>query len=269
PDEASDEEPDGRWRAKAELAPADQVQNSPYDPDARYGKKRETSWVGYKLHVTESCAADAPHLIVQVTTTPACAADAAALAPIQAHLADRHLLPSRQLVDAGYVDAEVLATSHARFGVDVLGPTRGNFRWQARQQTGFEGQHFTVDWAAQRVICPQGHTSRSWTPLQDRRHVHTRDMLTVAFSAHDCRPCPRRAQCTRSAHRVLTACLPCIRASKSRPYAPRASASTPTRSRSRTRNALALKAPMPRLSASAGCAARATSASPRRICSTS
>ena len=160
--------------------------------------------MGSKLHVTETCEAEAPHLLVHVATTPAGVADAAALAPIHAHLTDRHLLPSRQLVDAGYVDAEVLTTSQARFGVEVLGPTRGNFRWQARAQTGFEGQHFTVDWEAKRVSCPQGHTSRSWTPLQDRRHVHSRDMITVAFSAHDCRPCPSRAQCTRSAHRVLT-----------------------------------------------------------------
>jgi transposase len=194
----------GHWRAKADLLPSNQLQSSPYDPDARYGKKRETSWVGYKLHVTETCEADAPHLIVHVATTPACVADAAELAPIHQRLADRRLLPERQLVDAGYVDAEVLSASQARFGVEVLGPTRGDFRWQARQQTGFEGHHFTVDWQAQRVICPQGHASRSWTPMQDRRHVHTRDMITVAFSVHDCRPCPSRTQCTRSAYRGLT-----------------------------------------------------------------
>ncbi len=182
------------------------MQSSPDDPDARYGKKRETSWVGYKLHVTETCEAAAPHLIVHVATTPAGVADAAAaaLAPIHAHLTDRHLLPSRQLVDAGSSAAAGRAASHARVGVEVLGPTRGNFRWQARAQTGFAGHRFTVDWEAQRVICPQGHTSRSWTPMQDRRHVHSRDMITVAFSAHDCRPCPSRAQCTRSAQRVLT-----------------------------------------------------------------
>jgi len=208
PDEEQDGGPggesDGRWRAKEELAPSSQLQNSPYDPDARYGKKRETSWVGYKLHVTETCAPDAPHLIVHVATTPACVADAAVLAPIHEHLADRRLLPERQLVDAGYVDAEVLSASKARFGVEVLGPTRGNFRWQARAQTGFEGHRFTVDWVAKQVICPQGHASRSWTPMQDRRHVHTRDMITVAFSVHECRPCPSRSQCTRSAYRTLT-----------------------------------------------------------------
>ncbi len=204
PSSKQDDEPDGHWRAKADLPPSNRLQSSPYDPDARYGKKRQTSWIGYKLHVTETCEADAPHLIVHVATTPACVADAAELAPIHEHLADRHLLPAHQLVDAGYVDAEVLAASQARFGVEIVGPSRGNFRWQAREQTGFQGHHFTVDWAAKRVICPQGHSSRSWTPMQDRRHVHTRDMITVAFSVHDCRPCPSRAQCTRSASRTLT-----------------------------------------------------------------
>jgi transposase len=203
-DSGSSGESNGHWRAKAELAPSNQLQNSPYDPDARYGKKRETSWVGYKVHVTETCDSAAPHLIVHVATTPACVADAAALAPIHEHLADRHLLPERQLVDAGYIDAEVLSASQARFGVDVLGPARGNFRWQARARTGFEGHHFAVDWQGKQVICPQGHASRSWTPMQDRRHVHTRDMISVAFSVHDCRPCPSRSQCTRSAYRTLT-----------------------------------------------------------------
>ena len=28
---------------------------SPYDTDARWGVKRENFWLGYKLHVTETC----------------------------------------------------------------------------------------------------------------------------------------------------------------------------------------------------------------------
>jgi hypothetical protein len=32
---------------------------SPYDTDARWGAKREEFWLGYKLHVTETCD-DAP-----------------------------------------------------------------------------------------------------------------------------------------------------------------------------------------------------------------
>lgn len=33
----------GHWRQAEDLPPAGQVQNSPYDPEARYGKKRETT----------------------------------------------------------------------------------------------------------------------------------------------------------------------------------------------------------------------------------
>ncbi|MFL5586305.1 MAG: hypothetical protein ACJ8DI_01455, partial [Ktedonobacteraceae bacterium] len=39
----------GQWRQEPAL-PAAQLINSPYDLDARYGKKRTTLWVGYKVH---------------------------------------------------------------------------------------------------------------------------------------------------------------------------------------------------------------------------
>jgi transposase len=194
----------GRWRAKDDLPPTARMQNSPYDPDARYGKKRETAWVGYKLHVTETCEADMPHLLVHVATTPASTSDEAALTPIHQDLAGRDVLPSRQLVDAGSSDADVLATNQARYGVEVVGPTRGNFRWQARAQTGFEGHHFIIDWQAQRAICPQGHASQTWTRNYDRRHALPREMITVRFSATDCRPCPARERCTHAPPRTIT-----------------------------------------------------------------
>ena len=33
-----------------------------------YGKKRERHWVGYKVHLTETCDEDKPHVITQVET---------------------------------------------------------------------------------------------------------------------------------------------------------------------------------------------------------
>ncbi len=59
------------WRAGAALPPAAQMINSPYDPEARYSVKRDTTWTGYKVHVTETCDEDAPHLITPVVTTAA------------------------------------------------------------------------------------------------------------------------------------------------------------------------------------------------------
>lgn len=53
-----------RWRKAADLPPVSTRFDSPYDTDARYGNKRSTTWTGYKVHVTETCDSDAPHLIV-------------------------------------------------------------------------------------------------------------------------------------------------------------------------------------------------------------
>lgn len=44
--------------------------SSPYDEEVHNSKKRTTSWMGYKVHLTETCADEAPHLITHVETTP-------------------------------------------------------------------------------------------------------------------------------------------------------------------------------------------------------
>jgi hypothetical protein len=59
---------------------------SPYDPDARFGIKRDTRWTGYKVH-----------------------------------LAERDLTPREPLVDTGYVDAELLVTSRTAHQMELLG----------------------------------------------------------------------------------------------------------------------------------------------------
>lgn len=39
---------------------------------------------------------------------------------------------------------------------------------QAQANQGFEIAHFTIDWEAKRVTCPEGKTSTLWKPGQDR-----------------------------------------------------------------------------------------------------
>jgi len=86
-----------RWRAADDLPPGPLLISSPYDPDARFSKKRHTEWVGYKVHLTETCDEDTPNLITDVTTTPATTLDFPVLATIQQNLAERAVLPSEQL----------------------------------------------------------------------------------------------------------------------------------------------------------------------------
>jgi transposase len=54
-----------RWRTNDETPPAGQYISSPYDHDARSSQRRGLTWIGYKVHLTERCDADLPHLIHQ------------------------------------------------------------------------------------------------------------------------------------------------------------------------------------------------------------
>jgi transposase len=44
-----------RFKANRELPPAAESIESPYDADARYRHKRDTSWTGYMVHVSDTC----------------------------------------------------------------------------------------------------------------------------------------------------------------------------------------------------------------------
>jgi transposase len=134
-----------RWRSGEDgLPPAARFISSPYDPEAHYAKKRTTSWVGYKVHLTESCEEGTPHLITHVETTSAPATDGEVTTSIHEALAQDGLLPSTHLVDTGYVDALTLTASQRDYGVELLGPTRADYHWQAHEQKGFAASNFTI-----------------------------------------------------------------------------------------------------------------------------
>jgi len=64
---------------------------------------------------------------------------------IHAALAQKSLLPSTHLVDTGYVDGPLLAASQRDYEVELLGPTRADYHWQARQQEGFGASNFILE----------------------------------------------------------------------------------------------------------------------------
>jgi transposase len=74
-----------RWRAGTELPPVGERLQSPYDPEAHYSTKRRVEWSGYKVHVTETCDADAAHLVTHVMTCPAMQQDMTSTAEIHEH----------------------------------------------------------------------------------------------------------------------------------------------------------------------------------------
>jgi transposase len=185
-----------RWRGADDLPPAPLLISSPYDPEARYGKKRETEWTGYKVHLTETCDGETPNLITDVTTTPATTSDVAMLPIIQANLATRQLTPGEQLVDAGYVTSDHLLTSRTAHGIALIGPVAGDQSWQGQAANGFAAAQFVIDWDAKYAICPQGQRSVVWMERPDR---HGHPTVRIAFSKPVCAACTRRADCTHAA----------------------------------------------------------------------
>lgn len=96
-----DEQQPVHFRTQDNTPPASQLVHSPYDTEARFSTKRDTHWVGYKVHLSETCEPDKPHLITQVETTAATTADVNLTETIQASLHRRQLAPKTHLLDGG------------------------------------------------------------------------------------------------------------------------------------------------------------------------
>ncbi|MCC3317831.1 MULTISPECIES: IS1182 family transposase [Nocardia] len=164
---------------------------SPHDPEARFchypGKAQ---WIGYKVHQTETCDDDLPHVIVHVLTTTAPEQDVHALQPIHTALAAQELLPGEHLVDAGYITPQVIHHAATEHAVTMIGPVREDPR--AKEHPGFTKEDFIIDWAARTATCPQGITSPPWKPTV----ADQRPGISVLYRRGDCRDCTVRLQCT-------------------------------------------------------------------------
>jgi len=207
---------------------------SPYDLDARWGVKREEFWLGYKLHITETCD-DAPpctcpraaarrhaqeggrhanarehdkgcahlvfpNLITNVATTDATVTDNQMTGAIHDDLAEKNLAPGRHYLDSGYLSAAVVVSALAAWGIALIGPLLADTSAQARAGHGYARADFTIDYDTKTATCPQGKTSVSWTPCAQRG----KDAIVATFSASDCGPCPARGQCTTGKRRQLS-----------------------------------------------------------------
>lgn len=188
-----------KWRAGPQANEGEGIIRSPYDPEARTGKKRETTWLGYKVHLTETCAPEKtedaqakaiPQLIVAVQTTVATLQDVEKTQDIQEDLAQHHLLPDEQIVDTGYIDADLLVSSQQNYGIRLVGPVLSDNSWQSQAGKGFDVAHFHLDWQAELATCPQGQTSHRWSLAGER--------MEVVFAREVCAACPVRSDCTKS-----------------------------------------------------------------------
>jgi DDE family transposase len=79
------------------------------------------------------------------------------------------------------------------------------FPWRtegrAKAAEAFDLSHFHIDWQNQRVTCPTGQHSYSWTLTKNRSG---QEVVYAKFAAATCQLCPSRAQCTHGRSRGLT-----------------------------------------------------------------
>jgi hypothetical protein len=150
-----------RPRGKGELGRAPRAVESPYEFDARYCSRPGAVWVGYMVHLSETCAPGLPRLVTHVDTTPAGVYEATRVDAIHAALAAKGLLPSEHFADGAYLSAALLVRSRREYGVRLRGPTKPTDGWQ-RHGGGLTVDAFRVDWRRREVTCPAGQTSSTW-----------------------------------------------------------------------------------------------------------
>jgi len=105
-------------------------------------------------------------------------------------------VPAEHLVDAAYVDAELLVGSREGPGIDLFGPPRPNPAWQGKVEGGYTLDRFEIDWERERARCPQGKSSSGWGRRVDRRDGAA--YVSVWFRETDCTACAARPLCTRT-----------------------------------------------------------------------
>jgi hypothetical protein len=114
---------------------------------------------------------------------------------IHASLAEHNLLPVQHVAGTGYVNSALLVSSKTTYQIELIGPTRGDNHWQAKDGGGFAARDFTIDWEQHQAICPASKVSNSWTPAVDR---FKNDVIKIKFATTDCQACPSCELCTRS-----------------------------------------------------------------------
>jgi transposase len=150
--------------------------------------------LGYKVYLTETCDEELPHLIVNVETSHAATGDIEFTETIQQSLEQKKLSPREHFLDSGFTTAQLLL-KYQEQAIELVGPLREDYSWQAKAGQGFDLTAFTIDWGNKRVICPNGKVSKKW-----RRMLNGRDkpVIMAHVDRDDCLACLQREGCTKA-----------------------------------------------------------------------
>ena len=160
---------------------------TPHDPEARYATKRNTSWTGYKVHITETANEKGEvNFITDVTTSNASERDNEALSRIQENTAAHDVKPEEQFVDKGYVTGDNLSDSHEQ-GIHLMGEAS-----PLTNEGLFTADDFTIDYESKQATCPSGCVSTSWKELETGKFAGD---IQIRFGSV-CRDCAMQYNCT-------------------------------------------------------------------------
>jgi transposase len=185
---------DVTFKTNKEVSKSEEKIESPYDIDARFRTKRDTSWTGYMVHLTETCDNDAEiNIITHVRTTPADVHDVKSTKIIQGELYKINLAPKEHIVDTAYINLDLLVSSKKDYNIDLIGPPKEGPSWRSKVEGAYTLDMFKIDWDKEQVTCPQGKVSSSWNGY----NKNNPNSLTAIFSAKDCRNCTAIDLCVR------------------------------------------------------------------------
>ena len=188
-----------RRTEKDGVPPAQQRLASPYDTDARWAAKgEELFWLGYKLHLTETCddpdQTGTPNLITNVHTTDATVPDNATTAAIHRDLAERDLAPARHYLDSGYPSVPNMLAARREHDITMVTPVLGDSSRQTKTSNGYSREDFTIDYDTRTATCPQGQKSATW----NQRVQDGIEKIYIAFPQRACWTCDAQPECTTS-----------------------------------------------------------------------
>jgi transposase len=194
---------DGKRRSRSDdsIPPPAKMICSPSDVEATYGRKLTPWWVGYKVHLTESCDEDAPRLITHVETSRAGNGDVDVTPVIHHAWQEKGWLPTEHLAETNYAEAKQFVQSRQQDGIDLIAPTRADHKWQGKEKQGFDASSLQIDGEAHKARCPAEQESLSWTPAVDR---YDNQVIKIKSSMRDGKPCPLKAHCPQGPRRTIT-----------------------------------------------------------------
>lgn len=180
------------WRDGPAVKNAERVV-SPHEQEARESRKRETEWLGYKVHLMESCnEGERVHLITQVKTTVATTQDVSCTQELLSAVRAKGWEVEQALMDSGYVSGRILVEERQN-GCEIVGPVLGETTHH--HLNGYGVSAFHLDWQQRQAVCPQGQVSVKWSCSHDSRGE---EMVQIRFAAHACHKCAMRTPCTSS-----------------------------------------------------------------------